>query len=112
MRRTATLLVAVGLFVGFLGTPAILSASCPDYGIICSDNTCHGWYGDCWSWKDLSCVPCSDPGNVCGDAVPKCVSFKGGVFNIIFKIWCDVIHLPSANCEVCTGEFPCSFSAR
>lgn len=111
MKKTTLLLVVVGLFAGFLGTPAILSASCPDYGIICNDNTCHGWYGNCWSWKHMMCTPCSDPGDICGDAGPKCVTFKDSALNIVIAIWCKYCHIPIATCGLCT-QFPCSFSEK
>ena len=50
MKKVLMIMVTMGLLFGFFEATCAY-ADCPDYKIVCQDQTCHGWYGTCWSLR-------------------------------------------------------------
>ncbi|MBM4271117.1 MAG: hypothetical protein FJ139_03010 [Deltaproteobacteria bacterium] len=107
MKKMLMLVVTIGLLFGFCEATSALS--CPDYKIVCQDVTCHGWYGTCWSWKHMFCVPCQDNNaSVCDvHGGPKCVWFSSALTDIAVAYLCKYLHVPDRYCVVCMPPPEC-----
>ncbi len=108
MKKISVLVVATILIFGFCEVTSA-HVSCPDYKIVCQDNSCHGSYGTCWSWKDLMCLPCQDNNaSVCNDHGGfKCVWFSSYITDLTVACICKKIGLPNDRCVVCLPPPPC-----
>lgn len=84
-------------------------ADCGEYTIVCQDETCHGPYGMCWSWKKFMCVPCHDNNaSVCNShGGPKCVWCSSSFTDIVLVFLCKYVHLPDSYCVVCNPPPSC-----
>lgn len=102
MKHILIFVLALGLFSGFC-MPTRVHADCPDYKIVCQDDSCHGPYGTCWRWKDVMCVPCHDDNaNVCiPHRGPKCVWFSSTFDNLALIFLCKKLDIPDKYCVVC-----------
>ena len=99
MKKISVLVVAMALFFGFCGVTYV-HAECPDFKVVCQDNSCHGWYGTCWDWWKMGCVPCNRDKvmSVCDNHKGfKCVKLR--VF-IYAPIVCNILNI---NVDLCMG---------
>ena len=108
MKKIVVLVAAMGFFLGFCEVTYV-HADCPDYKIVCQDNSCHGSYGTCWHWRKFMCVPCHDNNaSVCNShRGPKCVWFSSTFDNLALIFLCKKIGLPDKYCVVCSPPPPC-----
>lgn len=108
MKKVLIIIVTMGLLFGFFEATCAY-ADCSDYKIVCQDQTCHGWYGTCWSLKHFMCVPCKDDNaNVCNDhGGPKCVWFSSAIEDIVLVYLCRYLHIPDRYCVVCKPPPEC-----
>ncbi len=100
MRKIAVLVAAMTLFLGICEVPYV-RAECPNFKVVCKDNTCYGWYGTCWSWVQWGCVPCSnvDYNSICVNHKGwKCVKVSNPIYATVV---CDLLQLPSDICFSC-----------
>ncbi len=108
MKKIFVVIAAMGFLWGFCEVTCVY-ADCPDYKIVCQDNSCHGSYGTCWSWRKFMCVPCHDNNaNVCiphGGA--KCVWFSSAFDNLALIFLCKKVGVPDKYCVVCLPPPPC-----
>jgi hypothetical protein len=100
MKKISMLAALMALFFAFCGATYV-HADCPDFKIVCQDDSCHGWYGTCWSWLHMSCVPCNPERDrqVCDNHKGiKCVKFRVFVYE---PIVCNMLNIASDLCRMC-----------
>jgi len=108
MKKISMLILTMGLLFGFFEATCVY-AFCPDYKIVCQDQTCRGPYSMCWSWKDFICVPCHDNNaSVCNNnGGPKCVWLSNAIEDIVLAYLCRYVHIPDSYCVVCKPPPAC-----
>jgi len=99
MKKIFVIVAAIALFFGFCEVTYV-HAECPDFKVVCQDNSCHGWYGTCWDWWKMGCVPCNKDKvmSVCNDHKGfKCVKFRSFLYE---PIVCNILNI---NVDLCMG---------